>query len=152
EALGGELLDELPGELLSPGSLSHTLEMLDVARPETPVARTPSTPGNSVPQPLRDYIAGAVANRAGWRRASPGLRTLKLKAEGASVGLRELQPGRRTPHHAHTGEEMVRVLSGGYHDGPAGYGPGDVRASGLDPIHEPIADADGPCLCLVLEE
>ncbi len=153
EALGGELLGDLPGELLSPGSLSHTLEMLDVAAPEEPAATVPGAPADfAIPQPLRDYIARAAPARTGWRRASPGLRTLKLKAEGAKIWMMELQSGRPIPHHGHRGGEMVLVISGGYHDGPAGYGPGDVQNAGLETIHEPVADADSPCLCLVLEE
>jgi putative transcriptional regulator len=47
---------------------------------------------------------------------------------------------------------MVLVLSGGYHDGPTGYGPGDLHMSGPETIHEPVSDPDGPCVCLVMVE
>ena len=163
EALGGELLGELAGEPLAEGSLSQTLARLDQAggghaKPERTGLKgiEPSRPAAGeaflLPRPLRDYMSQAWANKASWRKAMPGLRTLKLKAEGAKVWVMELQAGRPIPHHGHSGDEMVLVLSGGYHDGPTGYGPGDVHISGPETIHEPIADADGPCLCLVMVE
>ena len=158
EALGGQLLDELPGELLASGSLSHTLEMLDVTAPSVAAPRKPAAvvlpapAGIAVPQPLSDYMSRAWADKAAWRKAIPGLRTLELKAEGAKVWIMEIAAGKPIPNHGHTGQEMVLVLSGGYHDGLTAYGPGDVQLSGIDTIHEPVADAGAPCLCLVLVE
>jgi putative transcriptional regulator len=164
EALGGELLNELPGEPLAEGSLSQTLARLDAtdARRADTKAAVPKVAGIAprpasgeaflLPQPLRDYMSQAWADKANWRKAMPGLRVLKLKAEGAKVWMMELQPGKPIPHHGHTGQEMVLVLSGGYHDGPTGYGPGDLHVSGPETIHEPITDPDGPCLCLVMVE
>lgn len=166
EALGGELLAGLKSEALAEGSLSQTLARLEASadRPEGEQPAAPAKPARPasarpvageagmLPQPLRDYLSQAWADKAVWRKASPGLRTLKLKAEGAKVWMMELQPGKPIPHHGHTGQEMVLVLSGGYRDGPTGYGPGDVHASGPETIHEPVADQDGPCLCLVMVE
>ena len=157
EALGGQLLAELREAHLTEGSLTRTLARLDGSPVETvrgEAGRTVHTvPGTGVlPQPLRDYMSAAWAEKATWRKAMPGLRTLKLKAEGAKVWMMEVAAGKPIPHHGHTGHEMVLVLSGGYHDGAAGYGPGDVQQSGPETIHEPVADADGPCLCLVMVE
>ena len=162
EVLGGELLNELPGEPLAEGSLSQTLARLDAtdAKALAPKVAAPRTTGTAprldeaflLPQPLRDYMSQAWADKGSWRKAMPGLRVLKLKAEGAKVWMMELQPGRPIPHHGHTGQEMVLVLSGGYHDGAVGYGPGDLHVSGPETIHEPITDPDGPCLCLVMVE
>jgi putative transcriptional regulator len=155
EVLGGELLRELPGESLAEGSLSQTLARLDHAdnrSVEPKPVRPASGEAGLLPQPLRDYMSQAWADKANWRKAMPGLRTLKLKAEGAKVWMMELQAGRPIPHHGHTGQEMVLVLSGGYHDGPTAYGPGDVHISGPETIHEPVTDQDGPCLCLVMVE
>ena len=165
EALGGELMRELPGESLAEGSLSQTLARLDHANTGHAQPGRASPTGSGIepsrpaldeafllPRPLRDYMSQAWADKANWRKAMPGLRVLKLKAEGAKVWMMELQPGRPIPHHGHTGEEMVLVLSGGYHDGATAYGPGDLHASGPETIHEPITDPDGPCLCLVMVE
>ncbi len=158
EALGGELLTELKSEALAEGSLSRTLARLDRAEETAPrsaatgSARPAAGEHGMLPQPLRDYLSQAWTDKAVWRKALPGLRTLKLKAAGAKVWMMELQPGKPIPHHGHTGQELVLVLSGGYHDGPTGYGPGDVHMSGPQTIHEPVADQDGPCLCLVMVE
>jgi putative transcriptional regulator len=156
EALGGELLQELPEEHLDADSLARTLARLERA-PGEPVlpkaAEIASAAGSPLlPQPLRDYMSQAWAERGAWRSVMPGLRTLKLKASGAKVWMMELGPGRPIPHHGHRGQEMVLVLSGGYHDGETAYGPGDVQMSGPDIIHQPVADEDGPCLCLVMVE
>jgi putative transcriptional regulator len=160
EALGGELLSQLAGEPLGEGSLSQTLARLDATdakradtgRRDAKPSRTATDEAFLLPQPLRDYMSQAWADKGSWRKAMPGLRVLKLKAEGAKVWMMELQPGRPVPHHGHTGQEMVLVLSGGYHDGATGYGPGDLHLSGPETIHEPITDPDGPCLCLVMVE
>ena len=159
EALGGQLLAGLQAAPLTEGSLSRTLARLDGAPVDgsageapRPLQPMPAHPTSVLPQPLRDYMSRAWANKATWRKAMPGLRTLKLQAEGAKVWMMEVAAGKPIPHHGHTGHEMVLVLSGGYHDGPAGYGPGDVHQSGPEIVHEPVADDDGPCLCLVLEE
>jgi putative transcriptional regulator len=156
EALGGELLNELPEEPLAADSLAKTFAKLDRAGPEPARRSGPIGPpiGDSplLPQPLRDYMSQGWATRGTWRSVIPGLRTLKLKAAGAKVWMMELGAGRPIPQHGHRGQEMVLVLSGGYHDGETGYGPGDVQMSGPDIIHRPIADDDGPCLCLVVVE
>ncbi len=160
EALGGALLADLAEEPLAAASLSQTLAKLDGVSREKPKppgnvganAAAGSSQRAIVPQPLRDYMDRAVAEKTSWRKAMPGLRTLKLKAEGAKVWLMEIDPGRAIPHHGHSGGEMVQVLAGGYHDGAAAYGPGDLHISGPETIHEPVADPGDPCLCLVTVE
>lgn len=161
EALGGELLSDLPEEQLATDSLTKTLTRLDgtnaePARPprsiSPPADDSPLLPQPQVPQPLRDYMSQAWTARGTWRSVVPGLRTLKLKASGAKVWMMELGAGRPIPHHGHRGQEMVLVLSGGYHDGETGYGPGDIQMSGPETTHRPVADDDGPCLCLVMVE
>jgi putative transcriptional regulator len=153
EALGGELLSELSEEPLAADSLGKTLAALDRAAPEPAGRASPQTSDSPLlPQPLRDYMSQAWAARGTWRSVMPGLRTLKLKADGAKVWMMELGAGRPVPHHSHRGQEMVLVLSGGYHDGETGYGPGDLHVSGPEIVHQPIVDDDGPCLCLVMVE
>ena len=167
EALGGQLVAALQEAPLIEGSLSRTLARLDACAmdsaaapavrpaqpaPGHPMPGHPMSSTDVLPQPLRDYMSRAWAEKATWRKAMPGLRTLKLQAEGAKVWMMEIAAGKPIPHHGHTGQEMILVLSGGYHDGPTAYGPGDVHQSGPEIVHEPVADADGPCLCLVLEE
>ena len=156
EALGGALLADLAEESLAAGSLAQTLAKLDGVSREKPKPPANAMPVRGqppiVPQPLRDYMDRALAAKTSWRKAMPGLRTLKLKADGAKVWLMEIEPGRSIPHHGHSGSEMVQVLTGGYHDGTAAYGPGDIHMSGPETIHEPVADPGDPCLCLVAVE
>jgi putative transcriptional regulator len=155
EALGGALLADLGEEPLAACSLSQTLAKLDEVSREKPKLVASAESGGQraiVPQPLRDYMDRALVEKASWRKTMPGLRTLKLKADGAKVWLMEIDPGRSIPHHGHSGSEMVQVLTGGYHDGAAAYGPGDLHMSGPETFHEPVADPGDPCLCLVTVE
>jgi putative transcriptional regulator len=155
EALGGELLSELSEEPLGADSLGKTLAELDRVAPEPGRPSSASPPKSDsplLPRPLRDYMSQAWAARGTWRSVMPGLRTLKLKADGAKIWMMELGAGRPVPHHSHRGQEMVLVLSGGYHDGETGYGPGDLHVSGPEIVHQPIVDDDGPCVCLVMVE
>ena len=156
EALGGALLADLAEETPATGSLTQTLAKLDGVSRDKPKPAANAARGAGqppiVPQPLRDYMDRALAEKTSWRKAMPGLRTLKLKADGAKVWLMVIEPGRSIPHHGHSGSEMVQVLAGGYHDGATGYGPGDVHMSGPETIHEPVADPGDPCLCLVAVE
>jgi putative transcriptional regulator len=157
EALGGALLSELPEETLGADSLARTMAKLDKPTAGPAPSSSPadgSTPPiqSQLPKPLRDYLSRAWMGGGSWRSVVPGLRTLRLTAAGAKVWMMELGAGRPIPHHGHRGQEMVLVLSGGYHDGETGYGPGDLQISGPETLHRPIADEDGPCLCLVAVE
>ncbi len=156
EALGGALLADLAEEPLAPASLSETLAKLDGVSRDKPKPPAKAAPAGAqrpvVPQPLRDYMDRALAEKTIWRKAMPGLKTLRLSAAGAKVWLMEIEPGRSIPPHGHAGSEMVQVLAGGYHDGAAAYGPGDLHLSGPETVHQPVADPGDPCLCLVTVE
>jgi putative transcriptional regulator len=54
------------------------------------------------------------------------------------------------PNHGHAGEEFTMVLAGGYRDAQGSYRRGDVEVADGDVVHQPVADADGDCVCLVV--
>ena len=54
--------------------------------------------------------------------------------------------------HSHTGAEVTLVLSGGFTDETGSYGPGDIAIQEAGSEHQPIADDDGECMVLAVNE
>jgi putative transcriptional regulator len=106
----------------------------------------------ALPEPLRDHVFRAV-EAGGWRFAGPGIRVMPIQVGGrAKVELMRMEPGAAAPQHSHKGHEYTLVLSGGFSDGTASYGPGALSVAGPDHTHRPVADADGVCIALAVCE
>ena len=105
-----------------------------------------------LPVPLRDLALNA-AGSSGWKFAAPGIRTLPLDIDGdMEARLIRIQPGYGVPQHTHAGREYTLCLEGGFSDENGSYGPGDLSIADASVTHTPIADADGPCLVLALND
>lgn len=161
ETLGGALIDAGPTSALSDGALDSVLNRLDDPEDVSSAADIPgSITGDmgdvdlSIPQPLRGYLAGGSS--VPWRRVAPGIHrhTLAVASERgtSSAHLLKLAPETVVPHHGHHGEEMTLVLEGGYTDGGEHFVRGDVEQADPGIVHQPIVDADGPCLALVVTD
>ena len=104
-----------------------------------------------LPSPVREAALAALARKTRWRFAGLGIRRLPLKlAGGAHVELMRIEPGRGVVPHAHGGDELTLVLQGGYNDGHAQYGPGDISLAQGEFTHAPKADPDGICYVLAV--
>jgi len=163
EAVGGELIEAMQPSATVSTSFDDV--MLLVAGVKTAAADTtelrsdirfdPAANSNHadplLPQPLRTYIPGG-AESLQWRWMGPGVRyAAVLEADdGAKVGLMRIASGTRMPHHGHSDEEFTMVLAGGYRDSFGSYRRGDVETAGTDTLHQPVADNDGDCICLVV--
>jgi len=156
DSLGGALLDNLPPEPVSPGSLEALFARLDAPaaqdKPATSPIRLvqtiPGVPEVTAPAPLAQYL-GALR----WQRLGPGVQSYVLPTSGgASARLMRLAPGVRLPSHRHRGLELTMVLAGGYHDGLAHYGPGDISELDEAHHHQPVVDRDGECIALAVTE
>jgi putative transcriptional regulator len=158
ESVGGALLETMTPEPLADSALKALMAKLDTAGDE---AITPAKTGGAadaalidgvrVPNPLRSYIADAAVDGAlPWRRLTSGIERVDVK-DGDTVIARMLriEPGRAVPRHGHDGDELTLVLSGGYTDGDAHFGPGDVACCDGDDVHRPVADPGEPCICLI---
>jgi len=157
EAVGGALLEALPPAPLERLTLAGLLAELDheqrdhepAARPAPPtVVADPSCPG-----PLRGYVPSLVA--APWRRLAPGVQRVELMPRtprGGGVQLLRIAPGVGVPHHGHRGLELTVVLSGSYSDALARYAAGDLAEMSGDHQHQPVADGDRACVCLIATE
>ncbi len=155
EAVGGAMLDELPGNLSLDASLARVMSRLQDA-PALDLPKAPAAPPiaavadsalDVLPRPLQRYVAGRP-----WKRLG-GVDYITLATTGRGVGrLLRVQPGARLPYHGHTGTEQVLVLTGGFHDAKGDYLRGDVASADAAIAHEPVAETTEPCICMTVNE
>ncbi len=141
-------------------SLDKVLALLDGAKPATD---TPSEQAE-VPKPLSDYIGDSLDNLA-WKRFAPGFFYFDVISEGPGMcRLLKVAPGKSTLPHTHQCNELTLLLRGSYSD--------EIIAAGTDTVsigsdktklftqgdiadfddqieHQPRADEDEGCICLV---
>jgi len=170
EALAGVLLEtEAPASLL-PDALATVFDVIDSEEAglgEAGPARFDAKAGSErsrtaahkagqaisellgLPGPVRDM----ALEKGGWSFAGPGVRTMALMDEdGAKAELIRIEPGRGVPHHGHDCTEFTLVLTGGFSDGRASYGPGEVCMANPDTIHKPVADEGEVCIVLAVTD
>jgi putative transcriptional regulator len=151
EHLGGEAMASLEPEQVSAALRERVSDNLD--RPQPRRAADTSAPAGDamVPQPLRGYLPGTLDSLA-WRRRAPGIDMFSLDLPGAQerMQLLRLAPGSAVPSHSHYGPEHTIALVGGYSDEFGHYLRGDVAVADQQVTHRPVADSDGPCVCLVV--
>jgi putative transcriptional regulator len=102
--------------------------------------------GTPRPSALRGYRLG------GWRWLAPGVRRIRILSAlhpGGSLDLLRISPGQSLPVHGHNGLEITCVLAGGFTDRIGEFGPGDVAETDSVEEHQPVADRDAECVCLV---
>lgn len=154
EAAAGEMLASMPAEALSDDALARTLARID-AEP----ASAPTTPpeadavrivGTAIPMALRRYLH----DDAHWRPALGGFEEIELPLGDKSyrATLIRMAAGRGLPVHRHAGSEYTLVLAGGFSDGRGRFDRGDICVADPSVEHKPVADSDGPCVCLVVAE
>jgi len=151
DAVGGALLDRLAPAEVAPEALDAVLARLDEPMP---ASAPPSSPDPVLPAPLRAYVGRGLRDIA-WKRLGRGVEEFVLpipKVDGCSSRLIRVGAGRRIPTHTHDGDELTLVLAGGFSDRSGRYARGDVCAADPSVEHRPVADADGPCVCLVVTE
>lgn len=114
-------------------------------------AANSNTADTLLPSPLRAYVPGGIDSLK-WKWMGPGVRYARVHDDGrgAKVGLMRIASGTRMPNHGHTDEEFTMVLAGGYKDRFGSYQRGDVETATSDVQHQPVADAHGDCICLVV--
>ncbi len=107
--------------------------------------------GFALPAPL-DTLAGRHSDLIRWRYLLPGVRAYRLPLPDKTTGtasLLKLSAGRALPEHGHAGTELTLVLQGAYSDNLGRFSRGDVADLGENEEHQPVADADLGCVCLV---
>lgn len=149
EALGGALLNSQRPVALADDALERTLARLDGARLEEkrPLADVPTLdPDPVLPAALRRQRLGP------WRFVAPGIRGRAVRvdpAQGYKVMLFRVAAGMAIPMHGHRGQEYTCVIDGAFNDVFGRFGSGDMAAVDASVDHQPLAEPDGDCLCLI---
>lgn len=155
EDVSAVLLEDGETEKVSDGAFDTVMARLDEPAnddiPE-PQIRFDRATLEVIPPPLRNYLAGSLA-ALDWKRTGRGIEEVSLLREGDTrISLLRIRAGQKVPSHTHAGDEFTLVLSGGYSDGDAHFGKGDVSLADGTTDHAPIADDGGPCLCLTVRK
>jgi putative transcriptional regulator len=155
EALGGVLLDDIAPADVDPSALKRALSAIDNGAPEAETAKKPRPAHPAMPQGFALPAPLAAMNIQGWRWIAPGVRSAHVDLPEGSVSrafLLEIAPAVTVPRHGHEGDEATCVLRGGFRDGAAHFGPGDVVRVDEGIEHDIVIDPDMPCLCLIAME
>ena len=155
EAIGGTFLEDLPPAELRP---DRFVQIMARAQNETILERPASKPNPSgnlgrLPPPLGRYVAELPEAR--WRWLAPGVRQIDLAQPtqtGGSSRLLRIAPGVTLPHHGHAGTELTLVLEGSFTDEVGRFKAGDLAELGDETRHQPVADTDVDCICLIATE
>lgn len=151
ECLGGELLNDLPGEPVSDALLQKSLAAIAEQPAATP-APIPKAHAN-IPRPLQRLIRSGFDDLQ-WRSVLPQVQICDLDQSptGESISLYRIKPGAHIPKHTHRGNEYTVILQGGFSDALGQYSVGDYLHRAGEHEHEPIADAGADCICLTVTE
>jgi len=108
-----------------------------------------------LPRPLALRLDGRNLADLAWRKVLPGVAVRDLELPPGAAGqlrLVHMAPGKALPEHGHGGGELSLVLRGAYRDEHGRYAIGDVSDLDRATVHRPVAEDDGPCICLVAAE
>jgi putative transcriptional regulator len=107
-----------------------------------------------VPAPIR-HLVGTSLDEIRWQRLVPGVWHAPImpgKPERGDLRLLKVEPGRAMPDHGHGGSELTMILRGAYHDRVGRFTTGDVADLDDSVEHQPIADAETGCICIIASE
>lgn len=162
EALGGVLLDDLPGEPVSETVLNATLASI-MAEEDTAPATNQSARAQArtnvvyrdldIPAPIQKLVPKGF-DALPWRKLLPHLQVcdIELSPDGPKISLHRIRPGGRIPRHTHRGTEHTVVLTGGFSDALGDYNAGDYLLRDAAHEHEPVAAESEECICLTVTE
>ena len=152
DAVGGEIMTDVSPAAIGSDALDRVLARLDEPAPAAPVAPPLDRETRSlVPRPLQRYLGGSL-RALPWHHVGRMFEEVRLPLSGTRVKatLMRIKPGQIMPRHSHGGLEYTLVLAGGYQDNGVAFGRGDFSELDSNDEHQPVADPDGECLCLVV--
>ncbi|MEK9640721.1 MAG: ChrR family anti-sigma-E factor [Alphaproteobacteria bacterium] len=152
--IGGALIENSDPISMSEGSFERLMDEIDGGQQDEEIAKSNvSNDNDKLPLPLRNFISEATFSK-NWRRIGIGLseQTVDFGDEFGNAKLYRIAPGCGVPSHSHDGNEVSLVLAGGFTDEYGSYGPGDISIQETGAVHKPVADADGECIVLAVNE
>lgn len=150
EQLGGSMLSELSPEDIQADSLEHIWDRINTPESQQ-TENQPVVNVTGLPAVLAKYFPDGL-DSIPWRRVAPGIRQFifnRVSSERGSVRLFSIAPGTTIPHHSHGGTELTLVLRGSFSDEIGRFGPGDLADLDDSVSHQPVADTNEPCICLI---
>jgi putative transcriptional regulator len=154
EIMGGWVIEDAEPAASNGDALAAMLARVETVAPEPArVARTDMGEAPVLPQPLRGYAGGDVAELC-WRRLGRNAEHIPLLStrDGSKARLLRIPAGRPVPEHGHNGVELTLVLAGSFCDGEERFARGDVEVVDSDLTHRPVAEPGTDCVCLAVTE
>ena len=152
--LGGILLEDAEPVSLSENALQNVMAQLGQFDKDTDEMYAEVNEHSEwLPHPIASYVPESDCNKS-WRRAGIGIveTNIDFGEAGGQAKVYRIASGRAVPIHTHTGAEVTLVLSGGFTDETGSYGPGDIAIQEAGSEHQPVADDDGECMVLAVNE
>lgn len=148
EKIGVALFDQM-----APTAVSRQAPVMELRRLEAEVEtpRPRRAVSGDIPEPLWPAI-GRYLDDVSWRKLAPGVWHFPIPLSRDAKGnlrLVKVAPGHKLPEHGHQGNELTLLLRGAYDDKTGRYETGDVADLSADMEHQPVADANEGCICLV---
>ena len=149
EQIGFGLMAQPPVAAISKKARGRMLALMDDSPDESlsEVDRHYDADGD-IPLPLRPQL-GQWFSDLHWRTMAPGMKQFILPASRGKLRLLKIVPGTFMPSHGHSGSELTLVLKGSYSDELGRFSVGDVADIDPDMIHQPVADTNEGCICLI---
>jgi len=156
DAAAGALLSEETPAPLGSDALEAVLSRIEAAEQADLGAAAAIGQGRwadeiaDLPSPLREAAFEALKT-AQWEFVGFGIRRLPLlTGDGSVAELMRVEPGHGVAPHDHGDEELTLIVTGGYFDSHAHYGPGDVSVARPGFVHDPKADPGEVCYLLAV--
>lgn len=139
EALGGEMVVDLPREALSGDALDRAMASIE-------------RPTSAVPQDLRPVAERIPFGREVWFAPGMGIRKARVDGSGDLLYLLRLPAGLKTIPHGHQGMEFTAILKGAFEDAEGKFSAGDFAEMTDEIDHQPSVSPDSECICLIASE
>jgi putative transcriptional regulator len=149
ESMAGEAVEKIPGAAVTDRQARLDRIFASAAQPQE-IVSGPSS--GKIPPALAALVPHDI-DTIPWRAKMPGYKECALGViEGCEVNLLWIRAGRKMPAHTHEGSEITLVLDGAFSDSRGRYGRGDIALADEDVDHSPVAENDGPCICLAITD
>ncbi|RED45787.1 ChrR family anti-sigma-E factor [Aestuariispira insulae] len=154
EAIAGQLMEHEQPVAVNEDSLDCIFAQIAEAGPiaKAPKSRPSGRELSDVPGPLAQLLPHSDLKSLPWQSMVPGVKQFDLTPEGGSdqtLKLLKIAPGTTIPQHTHNGSELTLILHGSYTDEMGRFKRGDIATLDSEVSHQPIADSDEDCICLI---
>lgn len=154
EKLGGHIIENADVVSVNPDTISNIFDKIDNSvdmENDQPISKNFF---DGIPRVLQKYLPSGNTLTENWKKALTGFKYFDINIGDSSsvVKMLSIPPGKKLPHHTHSGTEFTLVLQGGFKDETGSYDAGDVAIVDEKDSHTPIADKNEGCVCLVVYE